>query len=198
MDTFHAVGVSKGSILALWKSKRNIDDLSKSLKLTRWFRELCRSHKILNEKYPSYLFDLTPNLSRVYETRHSNDISAIHVRHNYFRTSFFLQLYLSATNLIGKLETQSVSIFKKKQNFTRPCAASVFDIHNSYGIKLLTILRLCLSHLHNHKFRHRFQDILNTFCDCGDDTKTIAHFFLHYPSFRTPRKHLLNNFRNIK
>ena len=58
------------------------------LKSRRWFRKLCHFYKILflsNEKSLSYLFDLIPNLNRVRETRHSNNIPAIHARHNYFK-----------------------------------------------------------------------------------------------------------------
>ena len=43
-------------------------------------------------------------------------------------------------------------------NFIRPCANSIFDIHNPLGIKLLTRLHLGLSHLREHKFGHWFQD----------------------------------------
>ena len=69
----------------------------------------------------------------------------------------------------------------------QPCANSIFNIHNPYGTKLLTRLRLSLSHLCDHKCRHRFQDTPNHLCDCGNDTETTAQFFLHYPSFHTPR-----------
>ena len=51
-----------------------------SLKLRRWFRKLRNFYKILNEKSPSYLFDLIPNLNRVHETRQSNNIPAVHTR----------------------------------------------------------------------------------------------------------------------
>ena len=61
----------------------------KSLKSRNWFRKFCHFYKILNEKSPSYLFDLISNLNRVLETRHSNNIPAIHTRHNYFKNSFF-------------------------------------------------------------------------------------------------------------
>ena len=115
------------------------------------------------------------------------------------RIHSFLLLYLNGTILIAKLEIQKVSIFKKNLlNFIRPSANSIFNIHNPYGIKLLTRLRLGLSHLRDHKFRHCFQDTLNLLCDCGNDTETTAHFFLHCPSFHTPRQTLLNNIRNIK
>ena len=60
-----------------------------SLKSRRWFRKLFHFYKILNEKSPSHLFDLIPTLIRVCETRHSNNIPAIHTRHNYFNNSYF-------------------------------------------------------------------------------------------------------------
>ena len=34
-------------------------------------------------------------------------------------------------------------------------------------IKYLTRLRLGLSHLNGHKFRHNFQDCLNPLCPCS-------------------------------
>ena len=79
----------------------------------------------------------------------------------------------------------------------RPCANSIYNIHNPCGIKLLTRLRLGLSHLRDHKFRHCFQDTLSPLYDYGNDTETTAHFFLHCSSFHTPRQTLLNNIRNI-
>ena len=66
-----------------------------------------------------------------------------------------------------------------------------------YGIKLVTRLSLALSHLRDHKSRHCIQDKLNPLCDYGNETETITHFFLHCPSFHTPRQTLLNNIRNI-
>ena len=142
---------------------------------------------------------MIPNLNRVCETRHSNNIPAIHTRHNYFKNSFFPSTISEWNNLDCKIRNSgSLSIFKKNLlNFIRPCANSIFNIHNPYGIKLLTRLRLGFSHLREHKFRHCFQDTLNPLCDCGNDTETTTHFFLHCPSFHTPRQTLLNNIRNI-
>ena len=84
-----------------------------SLKSRHWFRKLCHFYKILNEKSPSYLFDLIPNLNIVHETRYYNNIPAIHTRHN-SKINFFLLLYLNGTILIAKLETQEVSKFLKR------------------------------------------------------------------------------------
>ena len=40
--------------------------------------------------------------------------------------------------------------------FVRSVANSVFEVNNPYGLQLLTRLRLGLSHLRYHKFRHKF------------------------------------------
>ena len=37
-------------------------------------------------------------------------------------------------------------------------AKPVYNIHNPIGLKLLTRLRLGLSHLNEHKFKHNYQD----------------------------------------
>ena len=49
----------------------------------------------------------------------------------------------------------------------QPCEKSIVDIYNPYRIKLLSRLHLGLSHFHDHKFRHCFQDTANPSCDCG-------------------------------
>ena len=138
-----------------------------SLKSRRWFRKLCHFYKIFNDKSPSYLFNLIPNFNRVHNTRLSYNIPTIKVKHNYFKNSFFP----SAMSEWNKLDlnirnSASLNAFKKKLlNSIRPCANSTFDIHNPLGIKLLTRLRLGLSPLHEHKFRHCFQDTLNPLCE---------------------------------
>ena len=147
--------------------------------------------------FPSYLFDFIPNLNRDGETRDSNNIPAIHTGHNYFKNSFYPSTLSEWNNLDCKIRNSgSLSIFKKNLlNFIRPSANSIFNIHNPYTIKLLTRFRLGLSHLRDHKFRHCFQDTLNTWC--GYDTEITKNFFLHCPSLHTPRQTFLNNITNI-
>ena len=79
--------------------------------------------------------------------------------------------------------------------FVRPVANSVFD--NPYDLKLLTRLRLGLSHLRYHKFRHNFQDCINPLCACGLEIETTTHFLLHCPLFQSARQSLLINIREI-
>ena len=163
------------------------------------FRKLCHFYKLLHKKSPSYLFDLIANLSRVRETRYNNNIPAIHTRHNYFKNSFLPSIISKLNNFDRKIKNSgSLSIFKKKLlSFIQPCVNSIFNIHNSYGIKPLTRLYLGLNYLCDHKFRYCFQDTLNPLRYCGNDTETLTYFFLHCPSFHTPRQTLLKNITNI-
>ena len=89
--------------------------------------------------------------------------------------------------------SENLNIFKKTLlNFIRPSGSTVFNCHNPKGIKLLTRLRLGLSHLREHKFKHSFQDSLNPICSCGNDIETSAHFLLHCPNFSNERSACLN------
>ena len=170
-----------------------------SLKSRRWFRKLCHFYKIFNDKSPSYLFNLIPNFNRVHNTRLSYNIPIIKVKQDYFKNSFFP----SAISEWNKLDlnirnSASLNAFKKKiLNFIRPCSNSIFDIHSPLGIKLLTRLRLGLSPLHEHKFRHCFQDTLNPLCECAKDIDSTMHFFLHCTNFLIPRQTLFQKIRNI-
>ena len=72
---------------------------------------------MLNEKSPSYPFNLIPNLNRARETRLSNNILAIHTRRSYFNNSFFPSTRILITKLailIAKSETRKVSQFFKE------------------------------------------------------------------------------------
>ena len=170
-----------------------------SLKSRPWFRKLCHFYKIFNDKSPSYLFNLIPNFNRVHNIRLSYNIPPIKVRHDYFKNSFFP----SAISEWNKLDlnirnSASLNAFKKKLlNFIRPCANSIFDIHNPFGIKILTRLRLGLSLFHEHKFRHCFQDTLNPLCEWAKDIESTMHFFLYYTNFHIPRQTLFQKIRNI-
>ena len=78
-----------------------------------------------------------------------------------------------------------------------PSGNSVFRCHNPKGIKLLTRLRLGLSHLREHKFKHGFLDSLNPICSCGQNIETSTHFLLHCSNCFSERSTFLNSIRNI-
>ena len=137
-----------------------ISQAQKSLQSRRSFRKICQ---ILSEKSLSYLFSLLLNLNRIHNTKRSNHIRSINVRHDLFKNLFF-PCTLSAWNkLNSKIISISASfnIFKKNLlNFIRPSTNSILDFHKPCGFKLLKKLRLGLSHPYQHKFRHCFQDTL--------------------------------------
>ena len=84
-----------------------------------------------------------------------------------------------------------------KLKFIRPSPNSLFNVSDSLGIKLLTGLRLDLSHLREHKFNHNFQDTINPLCSCSLESESTAHFFLHCQNFTDLRKCLMNELIQI-
>ena len=168
-----------------------------SLKSRLWFRKLCHFYKIINEKSLSYLFSLIPNFNRVHNTRLSYNIPPIKVRHDYFKNSFFPSAITEWNKLdLNIRNSASLNTFKKKLlNFIQPCVNSIFDIHIPLGIKLLRRLHLGFSHLHQHKFRQCFQDILNPLCECGKDIESTMHFFSTAPTYSFLDEH---SFRKLE
>ena len=84
-------------------------------------------------------------------------------------------------------------IFKKNLlKFIRPSRNSVFRCHNNKGVKLLTRLRLGLSHLRKHKFKHSSLDLLKPICSLQS-----THILLHWSNYFNERLIFLNTIRNI-
>ena len=88
------------------------------------------------------------------------------------RSNIRNSLFPYSINEWNKLSTdicnsKSLSSFKTSiRAFIIPSSSSVFSVYNPHGLKLLTRLRLSLSHLRYHKFRHNFLDTLNPLCSC--------------------------------
>ena len=53
-------------------------------------------------------------------------------------------------------------------------------------------MRVRLSHLREHKFKHSFQVTLNLICNCSEDIETTSHYLLHCPDYFHERKTILN------
>ena len=81
--------------------------------------------------------------------------------------------------------------------FIRSSSNSIFNCHISNGIKLIARWRLDLSHLHEHKFRHNFQDNFSPIPSCEDDTETNNHYLLHCPNYLDEKRTLLDNLQSI-
>ena len=81
--------------------------------------------------------------------------------------------------------------------FIRPTPRSFFNCYNQERIRLMTRLRLGLSHRRDHKFNHNFQNCINLLFSCGMDIKSTSHFFLHCPLFDDKRMTLLSTLNKI-
>ena len=152
-----------GAIRGISKEKIYHELGLESLEKRRWYRKLCCFYKIVRSQSPQYLFNIIPTFVRPYNTRNANNIPLFKVKHNFFKNSFFPSVVIEWNKLdLNIRNSENLFIFKKKLlKFIRPSGNSVFKCHNPKGIKLLTRLRLGLSHLREHKFRHDFLDSLN-------------------------------------
>ena len=129
-----------------------------------------------------------------YRTRNADDVPYFNFRHNFFKNSFFPSAVIEWNKLDSKLQkVKSFTDFKKNiLVFIRPKAHSVFNCNSSKGLKSVTRLRLGLSHLREHKFKHSFQDSINSLCSCNLDVESTIHYFLHCPLFTIERHTLLS------
>ena len=154
-----------------------------TLEKRRWHRKLCCFYKVYKSRSPKYLFNIIPITGSRHNTRNTNNIPQFKVKQNFFRNSFFPSAVIEWNKLdLNISNSETLNIFKKSLlKFIRPSGSSVINCHNPRGVKLLTRLRLGLSHLREHKFKHGFQDSLNPICSCGNDIETSTHFLLHCP-----------------
>ena len=137
---------------------------------------------------------------RPYNTRNANNIPQFKVKHIFFQNSMFLSVVTEWNKLdqnIRNLENLSYLQAKAFEKFMHPSGSSVSRCHNPKGVKLLTRLRLSLSHLREHKFKHGFPDPLNPICSCGQGIETSTHFLFYCSNYSKERLTFLNVIRNI-
>ena len=129
--------------------------------------------------------ELIPIRNEAYQTRHFANIPFFIFTHNFFKNTLFLSTILEWNKLDSSLRNPaSYNVFKNSiLKFMRPFPNKIFQCHNPKGVKLVTILRLGLSHLRGHKFKHSFQDTLNPICSCGLDIESTSHIFSTVPCF---------------
>ena len=164
-----------------------------------WYRKLCCLFKIINSQSPRYLFQLVPSPNTRYFSRNSENISQLWTKHHFFK-NYFLPLTIKDWNNLDPQirKSKRISIFKSNiLKFIRPKPNNVYYCHNPKGIKLLTRLRLGLSHICEHKFKHNFQECLNPFCLYGNEIETSTHYLLHCPTYINKRLTFLNKTKSI-
>ena len=117
----------------------------------------------------------------------------IRTRTEKFRSSFYPNSLLEWNRLDPEIrESPSLSIFKKKLLLKiRPVYNSVYGIYNPKGVSFLTQLRVGLSKLNYHKFRHNFADTMSPMCPANDGIEDTEHFLLLCHAFNDHRRSLL-------
>ena len=161
-----------------------------TLKWRRLFRKLYLFYKILHSKSPSYLFKLIQKNNNPYASRSAlnNQILFLNIKINFFKNSFFPAVIPEWNNL-GIRKSYSCHIFKNLiLKFIRHKPKRISSTQNFEGLKLLTKMRLVLSHLADPKFKHNFQDCLNPIFSCGQVIETTSHFLFHCLNYRYARK----------
>ena len=148
-----------------------------------------------------YLYNLIPaKTPGNCQLRNVKGIPKINVKHRFFENSFFPETITEWNDLDYSLgNAPSINVFKKNilKYFIHLGPNKVFNIYNPHILKLLTRLRLGLSHLRGHKFNHNFSDCLDEICMCGKDIESTNHFLLQCSLFLNERQVLMNKIRDI-
>ena len=171
----------------------------KSLKFRRWMRRLYIFFKIRTLKIPKYLYYLIPNDRLIYNTRNQDFVETYFCRTDAFKYSISFYSISEWNKLDPDLRNaKSYSMLRKSLlKFGRPSPNHIYKIHDPLGLKLLTRLRLGLSHLNEHRFYHNFDSCINRLCSCSLEVEPTKHFFLHYQHYINIRKTLLHTVEMI-
>ena len=155
-------------------------------------------YEIKNNWIVSYLTGLTPSESYLYNTRNTGNITALSCRIDAFKYCFFPWTINEWNKLNFNIRTSSFNIFRA--NFIKiiwPIPNSIFGIFNPLGLKLITRLRLGLSHLNELRFNHNFNNCISPLCTCSLDFESTAHYFLHCNYYNITRISLLNDLNSV-
>ena len=169
-----------------------------SLRSRRWYKGLSCMFKIMKKEAPNYLINLIPKSEAAIRTT-NNIFPTYNCRTDCFKYSFFPFTLNDWFRLdINIRNSESILLFKSRLlSFIRPNQSNIYNIFDPIGLKLLTRLRLGLSHLNEHKFRHNFQDCLNPSCSCILEIEDTTHYLLHCQHFSNHRYDVVNSVKSI-
>ena len=146
----------------------------------------------------AYLYELIPKKSHQYITRNVKDTATYQCRTDACNFSFFPWTITEWNKIAIKIRNSSYLVFRNYLlSKIRPKPSPFYNIHNPSGIKLLTRLRLGLSHLNEHKFNHNFDDCVNPFCTCSLEPESTSHFFLHCHHYNAIQSILFEDLNSV-
>ena len=161
--------------------ERLYEELSwESLSDRRWYRRLVLLYKFSNNTTPDYTCLPIPALHLSNYSLRTQPSAGQIWRTEKFKSSFYPNSLLEWNRLDPEIrESPSLSIFKKKLLLKiRPVHNSVYGIYNPKGISYLTQVRVGLSKLKYHKFKHNFVDTVSPMCPANDGIENTEHFLL--------------------
>ena len=142
---------------------------------------------------------MIPTGQHSYNTRSLDQTETYYCRTDAFKNSFFPYTIVEWNKLDFDIrKSKSYAIFRNALlKIGRPNQCSIYRIHNPVGLKLLTRLRLGLSHLNEHRFNHNFQSCINPLCSCSLAIESTTHFLLHCHHFSNIGSALLNTVNEV-
>ena len=169
------------------------------MKFRRWFRRLCTFFKIKIYGKPECLLNKTPSSQIHYNTRNADQVQTYYCRTDIFKNFFFPYTIIEWNKLdIDIQKSKSYTTFRNTLlKLGRPIQRAIYNINNLVGLILLTRLRLGLSHLKEHRFKHNFQNPINPLCSCSLKIESTFHFLLHCHHYTNIRVTLLNSAAEI-
>ena len=124
---------------------------------------------------PEYLLNKIPSSQIHYNARNTHQVETYYCRTDIFKNSFFPCTIIEWNKLdLDVCKSKSYADFQNTLlKLCRPNQHAIYSINNLVGLKLLTHLRLGLSHLDGHKFNHNFQNCINPLCSYSLVVKNI-------------------------
>ena len=178
---YNAALAITGAIRGISREKLDQELGLEGLHYRRWYRKHCFYYKIMHDACPLYLTELLPIVKSSCYSLRSNQVF-YYSRTERFKASFFPSSTYNWNQLDPDIQKySSLEIYKRVLlKFIHPTSANIYKIHHPRGLKLLTRLRLGLSHLRELKFRHNFNNTIDPFCLCKNNClETTEHFLLH-------------------
>ena len=134
----------------------------------------------MNDLTPAYTINPIPLFQQSqYSLRNQDVVGQIGARTEKFQSAFYPHCLSEWNKLDPEIRAApSVAVFKSKLlSKISSLAKSVFGIHDPKGLSYITKLRVGLSALNFHKFKHNFRDTINPMCPTNDGIKDTEHFF---------------------
>ena len=163
-----------------------------TLKSTRWLRKLCLFYKLMKEKSPAYFSQQIPENNTSYTTKRVQKVKSLFSRQKQTFSNIisFPQLQWNGIRLMLIFVTRLLKFIRSEPN-------QMFNVDCSKELKFLSRIRLGLSHLPDHKFRHNFQDCINPISSCVQEIETSTHFLLHCCDYHFARQTLFKKSNKI-